>query len=171
MRVIFLDVDGVLNSVRSTVALQVQWPSAEEEKMLDPIAVKLLQQLCKETNAKIVISSTWRQGRTINDFEEIFKYYGWDNFPIIGVTPKMHAVRGVEIANWLQAYNSVTTNEPIESYVILDDSTDMLDSQKTNFVWVSLQDGFSLADYVTAIRILDPNHSCLSPLHLGGYIK
>jgi hypothetical protein len=164
-KIIFLDIDGVLNSVRSTVALGFEWPYTDEEKSLDPIAVGLLKSLCVKTDAKIVISSTWRQGRTKQDFLDIFAHYGWDDFPIIGVTPKMHTIRGTEIEYWL------LNSREVEQYVILDDSDDMLASHMDNFVRVNLTNGLSLEDYVKALKILDPNHLDLSPMSLGGYVK
>lgn len=55
--VIFLDVDGVLNSKF--------WENEHQReisngKYIDPEAVKLLRSLVKRTNAKIILHSGWR---------------------------------------------------------------------------------------------------------------
>lgn len=53
---IFLDVDGVLNSVSyfEKVGYETEWD-------VDPDAVKLLGKLCQEFDCKVVLSSSWRR--------------------------------------------------------------------------------------------------------------
>ena len=74
MKIIFLDIDGVLNS--ETWARLMKFgctPKVNQFKFkndkgkeyaklarLDPSSVNLLNDLCKMTKAKVVISSTWR---------------------------------------------------------------------------------------------------------------
>ena len=178
MKIVMLDIDGVLNSVRSVIARSKGRDRPTnithktfEERSLDVVAVNLLRRLCESTDAKIVISSTWRQGRTKEDFVNIFAYYGWHDFPIIGATPKLNTIRGNEIANWISSYTELNQSDPIEQYVILDDDSDMLPEQKNNFVHVDLRDGLLLRDYVKALKILDPQHPDLSPMSLGAYLE
>lgn len=57
--IIFLDVDGVLNSARSFTAYKDREDNICDA--LDPIAVEMIKLLCKECNAKIVWCSTWRR--------------------------------------------------------------------------------------------------------------
>ena len=52
MKVIFLDVDGVLNSAQDGYSIRLKTDSH----------LKLLQYIVKETGAKIVLSSSWRIG-------------------------------------------------------------------------------------------------------------
>lgn len=55
MKVIFLDVDGVLNSRDWLVNNRVRTEnSVNQEK------VKLLMEIVQKTNAEVVLSSTWR---------------------------------------------------------------------------------------------------------------
>lgn len=54
MKIIFLDVDGVLNSVQDGYSIRLRTDSH----------LKLLQHIVKETGAKIVLSSSWRIGFT-----------------------------------------------------------------------------------------------------------
>ena len=56
MRVIFLDIDGVLNSHRTAAAYRQVLM-----RRLDPVAVAMLYRMVKFGEAKIVISSTWRK--------------------------------------------------------------------------------------------------------------
>lgn len=149
MNIIFLDIDGVLNSVDSAVAF-AEFPNINEVDALDPVSVLLLKQLCEKTDAKIVISSTWRKLYTVDDFRAIFAKYDWDDFPIIGVTTSWNHYtnkRGYQIQDWLDG-NSNWTN-----YVIHDDDSDMLDSQVDHFVHVSNISGFRAKHLCAALRI------------------
>ena len=51
MKLIFLDVDGVLNSA--------EWLETNQGE-IDPAKVRLLKQMIDATGAKVVLSSTWR---------------------------------------------------------------------------------------------------------------
>lgn len=146
MNIIFLDIDGVLNSVDSMIAFGHQRPMVTEEDALDPISVGLLLRLCIKCDAKIVISSTWRIGRTQEDFVDIFTKYGWYNFPVIGMTPVGGHTRGHEIQDWLDS-------NPWKNYIILDDDSDMLDCQSEQFVHVSNINGLRSKHYCQALRI------------------
>ena len=74
--IIFLDVDGVLNShlyVEQYKDKRGEWLNlSQREQNLDPKAVKMLDQLCKDTNSKIVLSSTWRLGDDGKLLKEFF---------------------------------------------------------------------------------------------------
>lgn len=135
MRVIFLDIDGVLNSHRSAIALQ-------SYHVLDPIAVKMLFRLVTLAEAKIVISSTWRQDKQwLTTIWGALRQAGWPwvhsgflplgECPIIDRTPlsipkeKSHPrrQRGSQIAVWLEE------NPEYDDYIILDDDSDMTPEQ------------------------------------------
>lgn len=62
LKVIFLDVDGVLNS-RAFTMWQIENNGHADVDQIDPKEVMLLGQLVKETGAEIVVTSTWRIGR------------------------------------------------------------------------------------------------------------
>jgi hypothetical protein len=143
MKIIFLDIDGVLNSIDSMIALH-----GCNESKLDPISVGLLKRLCADTDAKIVISSTWRRGRATKDFIDIFAKYNWPDAPVISRTPVLDTERGFEIQEWLDSHPEVT------DFVILDDDSDMLDSQLQNFVHVSNINGFRSQHLCKALRVL-----------------
>ena len=147
MRIIFLDIDGVMNSVDTTLAFS--GGGLNRKKRLDPVSIGLLKKLCDETNAKIVISSTWRLGRTIQDFIDIFSTYNWKDAPVIGKTVVLNykgRTRGDEIQCWIEENN-------VQEYVILDDDSDMLQSQKHRFVHVSNVNGFRSKHYCQCLRL------------------
>lgn len=110
MKVIFLDIDGVLNC-QKTVERFHGFIS------VDPLLVKRLNRILKETDAKIVLSSTWR---LFEDNKEILEKA---NIKYIDITPDFHTTRGEEISDWLSRHPEV------ERYVILDDDSDMLPNQ------------------------------------------
>lgn len=149
MKVIFLDIDGVLNSIDTTLAFYGQLSPAREDK-LDPMSVGLLKKLCDNTSARIVISSTWRKLYSREEFLDIFKSYGWHDFPFEDVTDNNNScrqTRGHEIQRWLDANGN-------PEYIILDDDSDMLESQLNNFVHCSNVNGFRSKHYCKALRLL-----------------
>jgi hypothetical protein len=154
MKYLILDIDGVLNSIRSCYAYKgFGHPEPNltlEKSKLDPVAVKLIQRLIEETDAKVVVSSTWRILSEIKDFDFL-------ELPIIDFTPNKFQYRGDEIKEWLD-------NHPdTESYVIIDDDSDMLEEQKPNFVHVDREYGFSWNDFCEAYLILTGEMNIYDP--------
>lgn len=58
MNVVFLDIDGVLNNLGTVAAF------GNPSKHLDPVSVALVDKLCREGEADVVVSSSWRNGDT-----------------------------------------------------------------------------------------------------------
>lgn len=131
MKVLFLDIDGVLNN-SNTFQLRLEGgllipPSA------DPLETSCLVELDRvmETipELKIVVSSSWRIIRKLDQLKEIFQKANFKNFEkIIDVTPILSERRGHEIQKWLNK------NPLVERYAIVDDDNDMLDSQQSRFI-------------------------------------
>ena len=138
MRVVFLDIDGVINhsSTNHVVA-----PTEKEPLPIpvDPACMACLNRLIAETGAKIVISSSWRTFARWQDLGPALVRHGLVA-EVIGETPDLpndatwlanwHAregapftferlERGWEIGEWLAAHPQVT------GFVILDDVSDM----------------------------------------------
>lgn len=143
MRVLFLDIDGVLNSHRTVVALN-GYPHDVTDAglaMFDMVAVALLRGLCKAGNLKVVLSSTWRLDP---NWREIGPALG---LPIIDRTPSLLGPRGKEIAHWLANHVEVT------HYAILDDDSDMLPEQMPQFVKTLHEDGLTWQPFVKLCEI------------------
>jgi hypothetical protein len=104
MKIIFLDIDGVLNNY-NTLGERLSWESD---------SVKILKRIIKETGAKVVLSSTWRK---LKIYRDIIKNDMKINY--IGKTPVLWKKRGIEIQEWLDE------NPGVEKFVILDDDSDM----------------------------------------------
>lgn len=167
MRVLFLDIDGVLNSTRSCIANR-GYPhdfTPACRNMFDEIAVKLVQGLCRHGDIKVVVSSAWRIGRT---HEEIGRGLG---LPTIGKTPSLPASRGHEIAHWLASHPEV------ERYAIVDDDPDMLTEQLPFFVQTDGHEGLTHAAFTKlcglyGINVYDtaPSRTRINdPAHAGSH--
>ncbi len=136
MKVIFLDVDGVLNSVKDKFSQTLETSSH----------LMLLSELVQRTNAEIVLSSSWRGvpslRRVLDDkLHEV-------NVVIASVTRSLPGTRGVEIKDWLIDKN-------VDSFVILDDDDDMDEMTNTNLVLVNANNGLQRKDVENALKILN----------------
>lgn len=118
MRVIFLDIDGVLNSEEWFLSLEPADDDTCPIRELDPSKVELLNELVANTDAYIVVSSTWRLGFDLEDLEQILFSAGLD-YGLLDYTPDISPDRrGEEIKAWLDRQG-----RGVESYVVLDDDT------------------------------------------------
>ena len=63
MNIVFLDIDGVLNSKRKLIEVynQTRKPHSGSSYPFDERCLENLKYLIEETNSKIVITSTWRK--------------------------------------------------------------------------------------------------------------
>jgi len=140
MKIVFLDIDGVLNS---ELFSQTNPKSDNTRYPLDPRCIKLLNELVKDTDCKIVISSSWRRSTAIDRLCELFAEAGFVG-EIIDYTPFLGrgTVRGNEIRVWIQDNFALLgkRDSEFDTYVIFDDDSDMLLWQQYNFIHV---DGFS----------------------------
>ena len=148
MKIIFLDIDGVLNHQGMTDEDWTKYGTCGGS--IDPQSVKVLNDFTDETGAKIVVSSTWRLDgldRVRKALEEAGVMAG-----IIDITPRFtHPgyVRGNEIKCWLDAKTYV------DSYVIFDDDSDMLFSQRFNFINVDPYVGLTYRNTFRARQIFE----------------
>lgn len=137
MKVIFLDIDGVLNSDEyfdKISNLDIQ--GIEQE--IDIEKVKLLREAINETGAKVVLSSSWRYTRKGQQLKELLS-----NYEIyVDSTPFIQNERGLEIKQWL------SENHCIEDFVILDDELfDSYDDVLTKkLVKISNGNGYSCGE-------------------------
>jgi hypothetical protein len=144
-RILFLDIDGVLNSTRSALAFDGTPHSFRSACMgqFDMVAVALVRRLCEVTGTAVVLSSDWRYNTTAHLTANAL------NLPVVDVTPCLPASRGVEIDTWLAAHPEVT------AYAIVDDNGGMLPKQAPHFVKTDANFGLTLADYRALKGILN----------------
>jgi hypothetical protein len=108
-RVVFLDIDGVLAPIR-------RWDRYGD---LDPGCIRVLNAIVAGAGADIVVSSTWRHGKSVAELQEMLDAEGFIGC-VIDKTPTgaPGAGRGDEIAAWLAEH-------AVGGYVIIDDHGDM----------------------------------------------
>lgn len=119
MRIIFLDFDGVLANAKTGF----------EPGVFDKVAVSILNTMIVATEARVVISSSWRFMYEYDEMVTLLRNHGFTG-DIIGVTPKIidsTISRGAEIGAWIGNYAVCHPygDTPIDGIVILDDDTNM----------------------------------------------
>jgi hypothetical protein len=155
VKLIFADVDGVLNS-HQWFEKQKDERNATHIQDIDPDAVGRLNRICKETGAKVVISSVWRFSH-MDTLVEVFKKYGPD-IEIIGSTGRgcRSCLRGNEILQWIKDNEELIGDHyyNFKDYVILDDDSDMLYWQRHNFIQTRAADGGLMDSHVEKAIVL-----------------
>lgn len=187
LRVLFLDIDGVINSHRTLVGLgKIPHPSHKKDPVsgkpkieivskesFDPVGIELINKLCRATNSHIVLSSSWRIGLTAKLVQDMLMDIGIDKEYVIGRTHSDNVVRGQQCKDFLDSIQAgpagikylIDTHAllpefsgldkvKVVNYAIVDDDSDMLEEQRTNFVHVNGVEGFCLSDAIYAGRIL-----------------
>lgn len=173
MKIIFLDVDGVLahKGYRNNTTADI-----------NPEKVKLLKQICDVTDAKIVVISSWRETRMYQVLMNVLMEY---QIPVLGEAPhipgqfedalydenkaysleelssfklKYGTGRAAEVQEWIQANNP-------ESFVILDDEDWDWDKYEYDQVWIqgSWQCGLLPEHVARAIQILSKGEKVQQP--------
>ena len=146
MKIIFLDIDGVLNSekyYRSVDRKRKNW------SRFDPLAVLMIKKLIDEFSLKIVITSTWRFGAVemlnIELIKSGLKQYLYEDWKTPQTSPSH---RGKEIKMWLD-------NHPvINEYVIIDDDENILKEHMLRFVQTDIKEGLNQEHYYKAREVL-----------------
>ena len=126
MNIIFLDVDGVLNSTNHLMELYKKYkkPFCGFDTPFDPNCLKNLNELVTQTNSKLVISSTWRKStKGMKILLENLEKYELDK-SIIGCTPifNTNVTSGSEIKTYLSQFKE---HQSKLNFIILDDESDM----------------------------------------------
>ena len=170
-RYVFIDFDGVLNTERhhSELVSSGQKCSDQYGPLFDPVAVGNLKRIVDETEAEIVIISSWK----LEGVERMIDIWKVRRMPgvLAGCTPDYIsgmdllnvnledpaafanlAGKGNEVKQWLKE------NSPKKAdgyrYVILDDVPDFLPEQEENYIQISPVVGITAGDAEKAILIL-----------------
>jgi hypothetical protein len=120
--VLFLDIDGVLNSTRWAQARYEQGYRDGYSKF-DPEAVTELQRIVQATDCQIVLSSTWRLLYSLAEIRGRLSDAGFPRAPVVDKTPRGDGIRGEEVRRWREALGH---SGP---YACLDDDSDFFPYQ------------------------------------------
>lgn len=173
MKVIFLDIDGVMNSAEfynRKRASSWEWAHMFGKYLsysINPDAVSLLNKIIEATGAVVVLSSSWRNGPPLPALKDDFKHVGidvYDRCPCwgkYGVTdwkevedenghPYSTLIPRSEIVEaWLKDHPEV------ERYVIIDDNDQFTDEQHKYLVLTNEEVGLTEENVQTIINILN----------------
>ena len=163
-KIVFLDIDGVLNTERWYNQINKNTHKDRFGYAFDPVAVDNLYKIIAGSNADIVVSSSWKSF----GFDGMQEMWKERNLPgnVIGVTPNTIsdemllnmnldeldevAIRGFEIEEWLSLHG-----KNVDNFVILDDIDSFLTSQKTHLVLTNPIVGITEEDATKALSILN----------------
>jgi hypothetical protein len=165
VKLIFLDFDGVLNSqkfLRSDFFEESVKGLTDAELyliqyayMLDPEAIKLVNDLVTRSGAQVVASTSHRTRYSLEELNKMLQGRG-ATFEIIGKTPRLlprkfseYVDRGDEIQAFLD-----NPPEPVEAFVILDDFNNMGDL-RDHLVLTSDRTGLRPDHVEDALKILN----------------
>lgn len=169
MKVIFLDVDGVLNSLRNIVANdRFPWPVSDSDvtaqkgpvSELDPLAIGMVRKLCKLTGAKIVFESTWRKHFHWQQFGEVF------DLPMIDTTNPQVEPKSIAMKEWLETKGKELG---VTNWIVIDDdgvftrhdgwranlSQEEQDKWLRRHIQTKMIDGFTFSDFARAFQTLE----------------
>lgn len=127
---IFFDVDGILNQLQ-------RW-------YIDENCIKVLADLCKKYDARLILISSWRFGFCYNrkncslQVKDLISKLEKYNLRILGRTDDFND-RRVEVDNFVKSHN-------IENYIILDDDKSLYSSYE-NLYLVNSKTGLTYNDY------------------------
>ena len=148
--IVFLDFDGVLNTEQYQAWLAVDGKPTKDiwGPLFAPPAVENLRQILNDTDARIVISSSWRYAHSLDSLRTM-----WTARELPGeildtlACGATYISRGEEIECWLER-----NDRP--DYVIIDDLDDFSPAQRNHYVETNPIVGITEADAQKAIEIL-----------------
>ncbi|WP_297632973.1 HAD domain-containing protein [uncultured Clostridium sp.] len=157
MKIIFLDVDGVLNSEKLI----------EEKKcdIIDKGRVEILKNIIEKTGAKVVLSSGWRlwfndellpedgYSQLLYDTLNLFDIKIFDKTPDFSTEEirrrkTFSHVKGKEIIEWLKNHGEV------KKYIVIDDLLLKEEEINRNLIRINAEIGLTVKDGRRAIEKL-----------------
>ena len=154
--VVFLDIDGVLNSkqwyAHDAASHEGTSLVSNERKLwehsIDPDCVQRLNRILQQTGAVVIVSSSWRKKHALSEIVSVLESRGFRG-EVDGATSANGTLsRTEEIAEWL-----AENRPPGAAYVVIDDElTSALPAERV--VSPSNQTGLTDKDVEQAIVIL-----------------
>lgn len=149
MKIMFLDFDGVISTNRAWLAQK--HIDHHDLRWLDPIACKMVKELCEKFGYTIVVTSTWRNF----GMERVAACMGmhglWNLTHSDWRTKEIwehgsKATRPYEIIDWLDRQRGF--GEPVTDYIIVDDDGfDWTDEQAARWIRTDTTNGISTENY------------------------
>ena len=150
-KVIFLDFDGVLATEEYTESLLISGQKTKDKfgTIFNPNCIENFNRVISQTNAKIVITSSWKNYLSLWDIMRMWRYRKLLGM-VIGVTPSISIYRGEEINKWLCKHIGIT------NYIIIDDMDyrQFRNEQHSHLVTTNHFSGLDSSSAQEAIRLL-----------------
>lgn len=148
-KIIFLDMDGVMNSDRDFTPLGPRKGGQISTRPVGLFHVQCLREIIEKTGAKIVISSVWRIHWTPDQFNAVFEVFGLPGNHVISRTPREpYGPRGKQINAWINEHNAHGS-----TFIILDDDADM-EPHMDRLIKTQNQHGLGYKEMQLAIEML-----------------
>lgn len=161
MKVVFLDVDGVLNTSKTYERVYHSFKNTGKKELeIDSFRLEYLKKIIDETGANIVLSSTWRRffekldnkivprNEKVKQFYDMLNNYNIEIYDILIYDNDIN--REELIIEWL------SKNE-VDSFIIIDDEPNMFNELldrliktskvKNNVMLTNMDDCFGLCEY------------------------
>jgi hypothetical protein len=144
VKIIFLDFDGVLNSLQTKPRDPrglIDW--------LDPRNVTQLSSALERTGASIVVTSSWRLSTPLPQIRHALEARGCVA-TVVGVTPSLHPeLRDREISAWLES-----SDEMPDDWLVVDDES--LEGLTDHQIRPSRITGFTEREALEIVRRFGP---------------
>lgn len=167
--VVFLDIDGVLNSVEffertgtsiaeinaKAQALPDMYGEGSMElrqQCIDPLAVARLNTILRKAGAQVVLSTNWAVGLTVKFLVQMLERVGFEG-EVIGKTPRKfgYTTRDYQVSTWLEQ----NREEGWMEYVILEDLHQFEPPLRAHVVRTDSKHGLQEEHVESALRILE----------------
>lgn len=142
MKIIFLDVDGVLNTSKTFKRVYDLFKNTGKKELeIDLFRLEYLKQIIDQTGAKIVLSSSWRRffdkidnkiiplNEKGRDFYNLLNNYGIEIYDKLN--NELCNSREKLVIEWL------SKRDGIESFIMIDDEPSLFDSLLDNLIVTS----------------------------------
>lgn len=152
--IIFLDFDGVVETIYWEQENNGEWTLNSHKNHIDRLlsnkqAIGWLNELYNKVPYDVVVSSTWRMGKSVEWLQDLLIRSGFrKEIKVIGKTDVLYQQRGIEIQKWIDDNNFKG------KFIIIDDDSDMCGLIGL-LVRTDCQLGFTIYDYQKALRILE----------------
>ena len=149
MKVLFLDIDGVMNNARFNDYWCRMFNRGVSD-CIDPMCVRELNRIIDATGCKVVISSSWRLWiSSVDTFNIVLGTHGFVG-EVVGLTPCRNVTAPGDTHRAREIRQYILDHPEVNYYVVLDDDTEPVE----NFIKVDNGVGLSPKDADKAIRML-----------------
>ena len=158
MKVLMLDIDGVLNSMENIYGkpqqrLLIDGVLSPKWTGIDYDAVHILNSIIEQSQCQVVLSSDWRIKIGVADTLATMRAAGY-KYDFFGRTNSI-GLRGIEILDWIKNWNE-NQQDPITHWAVLDDDDDdcKLVAVEDHLVFVSGTFGLMQIHVPQVLRLL-----------------